>query len=521
MSIAQIPEGTRVPDLLPSGLNPQTVIPMGTILKENTLIPQPLQVVIDTRDPKRKLGVEFAPPGSSIPDGVYLPVGTFIPQPVPVGVILPQHTILPMGSKVPDETSVPYGSIVAEGTQMSEDQIFSGLLDSLGNWWKRFRTSRGYMKHVPLGTVIPSGTVFPVGSIIQRKTNLVYTSASSFELSIPQGTFIPNAEELKNARIIPNTDSPMLKELQDAKGARLPKEVIVSPIDPQQATSNPRVYLPPGTIIPKFSNGDYAVIPAGTVIPLLANGAAATIPENQVFQLTDKEENNVAKGTRVPVGAKIPPGTVIPEGAVIPSDVVLYVPKLADGRHAIIPPYSVIPPGAIFPEGLAEINLNIPYGTSIPKSSTTSITITPDTEVSEDFQLQPSGEVKNVITKGTYIPKTDIPLNIPKGTIITANVPWTVMAPTVASIKDRFVDGNAGLKLFALIHTLLILVSLSIAFHQRDVSGVVLAILLPELYLFNQIQRAARTGESVFLAPYQVWGALLAVFVIFMLLSMR
>jgi len=515
MSIAQIPQGTRVPDLLPPQLNPHTVIPVGTILKETTVIPQPLQVVVDTRDPARKIGVELAPPGSIIPDGVYLPVGTFIPQPVPVGVILPRHTILPMGSKVPDETSIPYGSIVAEGTQISEEQILSGILDSLGNWWKRFRTSRGYMKQIPLGTVIPSGTVFPVGSIIQRKTNFVYTSNASFELSIPQGTVIPNAEELKNT-----IDSAIYKAIQDAKGARLPKEIIICPQDPQQTTSNPRVYLPPGTVIPKFSNGDYAVIPVGTVIPLLANGAAATIPENKVFQLTDREENNVAKGTRVPAGAKIPPGTVIPAGALIPSDVILYVPKLADGRHAIVPPYSVIPPGAIFPEGLAEIDLNIPYGTAIPKSSTKSIHITPDTEVSENFQLQPSGEVKNVVvTKGTYIPKTDMPINIPKGTIITANVPWTVRTPTVASLMDRFFDGNAGLKLFAMIHTLLILVALNIAFQLRDTSGILLAVLLPELYLFTQIRRIAQTGETFLLNAEQIWGALFSVIVIFLLMT--
>lgn len=500
MSIAQIPEGTRVPVLLPPQLDPRTVIPIGTILKEKTLIPQPLEVVVDTRDPNRKIGVQFAPPGSRIPDGVYLPPGTFIPQPVPVGMVLPRHTILPIGSKIPDETSVPYGSIVTEGTEIKEEQILRGVLDTLGNWWKRFRTSRGYLKNIPADTVIPAGTVFPVGSVIRPLTNFVYASSSAFDLSIPEGTVITN--DSRN------------KEINDAKGARLPKEIVIYPMNPQGFMPNPEVYLSPGTVIPKFSNGDYAIIPAGTVIPPLANGAAATIPENKVIQETDKEENNIAKGTRVPAGAKIPPGTIIPEESRIFFDMILYVPKLADGRNALIPANSVIPPGALFPDGLAEINLRIRRGTYIPKTSTKSINITPDTQVSEAFQLQPSGEVKNVIiTKGTYIPKTDIPINIPKGTVITADVPWTVVAQSTPTLTERFVDGDGGLKLFVMIHLLLILIALNIAFQTNDLPGIVFAVVLPELYLFLLVQRGHRT----LLSPSQLWGTLFSVFVIFIL----
>jgi carbonic anhydrase/acetyltransferase-like protein (isoleucine patch superfamily) len=365
------------------------------------------------------------------------------------------------------------------------------------------------IKHIPLGTHIPKDTVFPVQSIIVAGTRIEYTSDNAFELAIPLGTVIYDVKSLDVVK-------PELKGRNSA--ARLPKSLVLThPTNEQVAQA---VYLPPGTVIPKFSNGEYAVIPPGTVIPLLANGAASTIPENAIITRTEKEENFIAANTVVPEGAKIPPGTVIPEGAQIPEGVVLYIPKLEDGRSAVIPPLTHIPVGAIFPEMFADKEINIPYGTTIPKSTTKTIRITPEVEVPENFQLQPSGDVKDIIVqKGTYIPKTDMLLNIPKGTVIPNNVPWTIRQTglqTIQTFKEYLQDTQIPLKLFLAIHFFLMLYALQHVLTtpgiSRSFAHLLVALFFPELYLFILFYQSRKVEQPMTgIGRVQFWAAILLV----------
>lgn len=517
MSIAQIPAGTVVPEMV-SSIDPHTVIPVGTILKEGTLIPEPLNEQIDTRDPKNKTGLHQAPLFSVIPDGVLLPKGTYIPVAVQPGTVFPNRAILPIGSKIPDQTSVPYGSIVAEGTELDESK-FMGVLDKMYGFWKKISSARGILKSIPLGTHIPKDTMFPVQSKIITGTRIVLASTTSFDIAIPHGTVVHNAASLQPFVDEDPQLANWLPALRDARGARLPKNIVVThPTNEQIALS---VYLPPGTIIPKFSDGRYAVIPPGTVIPLLANGAAATIPENTIITRTDKEENNVAANTVVPEGAKIPPGTVIPDGAIIPEGVILFVPTLEDGRPTILPPRTHIPAGAIFPAGLVESELCIAYGTHLPKSTTTNVHITPEVEVPENFQLHPSGDVKEIIIqKGTYIPKTDMVLKIPKGTVIPNNVPWTfgqAGLETFQTLGEYLHDTNLLQNVFFILHLFLIcyavqhhvsLSNLGTRQHPANPANLLLAVLFPELYLFLYVFRQGPHPTVLFWVLFSLFAIL-------------
>ena len=505
MSVAQIPKGTVVPSVLLQKIDPRTVIPTGTILKENTVVSAPLKGEVDTRDPANKKGTEFIPPNSTIPDGVYLPKGTFIPQSVPVGTILPDRTILPRGAKVMDKTSAPYGSIVADGTVIYEKDVLSQW-SQFTDYLSKFVGQRGVMKHIPLGTRIPLDTAFPVGSTIVPGTRIQKTG-ESMEISVPQGTQVLNSEALQalESKLIQKLKgdnliiAPLLAAVRDNKGARLPQKPVI--MNKLSTDSMDTLILLPGVVIPKFSNGDYAVLEGTVSIPLLANGSPSVIPADFVSEtFTTKEENNIAKGTIVPKGCRIPPGTVIPPGSYIPPGTILYLPKRDDSAPNIVPPMTYLPVGTILSEKLGGTELNIPYGTYLPQGQVQGINITPDVVVPENFQLHPSGMVKNVrVEQGTYIPRTDMSINIPQGTSIPKEAPWVVVEREnyLSALRHSLTDASTLTRMFSLIHVFLTVYALSVAFQEyANVLGIAAALLFPEAYLLIMYTRNPRAVVS-------------------------
>lgn len=496
MSIAQIPAGTIL-----SGkdvpYDTPIVIPPQAIVRAGTLIPAPLTTEIDTRDPNNRKGVDKAPQGSTIPDGVFLPVGTFIPQQVPDGTILPQRTILPFGSTIPDKTVVPFGALVAEGTEIKQEQV--GFFGKLWNWARSVVTDVNAHIHVPLGTRIEKGTVFPLGSVIVRGTRLQPTESNQ-SILVPPYTIVYGLEELAK---IPGIASSRMALAQKKNGAALPEEVVVTNVVPERTNE---LVLPEGTVIPKFDDGQYAIILPGTVVPALANGDPSEIPENARIAEQKTEQNRVAQGTVVPAGAKIPPGTIIPPGGVFPDGMILFVPRLNNGNPAYVPPYTHIPVGAQFPESLAGTNMNIPAGTAIP-SHTGKLQIGPEVEVPENFKFTKS-IIENIsVTPGTYIPRTDLPVNIPKGTIITSNTAWqssdqTGTPATFAAKLFTVLRSDKYIKLMAMyIHVLLMLLAYYLASTRRQaqragIGEVLFALLIPELYLAIRIRDVHRTFPS-------------------------
>jgi hypothetical protein len=171
----------------------------------------------------------------------------------------------------------------------------------------------------------------------------------------------------------------------------------------------------------------------------------------------------------------------------------VFLPKRADSAPIIVPPGTHIPVGAIISEKLGGTELNIPVGTYIPESSLSKINITPDMNVPEEFQLHPSGEVKNVrVPKGTYIPKTDLPINIPEGTVIPADAQWVIAE------KESYYNAathnltNARMlgTYFAVIHLFLTVYALTIAFQEyANVLGIAAALVVPEIYLLVMYRR--------------------------------
>lgn len=505
MSVAQIPTGTIVPAVQDNAtaIDPRTVIPVGTILKENTVVSAPLQGTVDTRDPKNKQGLQFVPANSSIPDGVYLPKGTFIPHAVPVGSVLPDRTILPQFSIIPEKTSVPYGSIVVKGTKILESEIF-GVLDQAMSAVYGLMGSRGIMKHIPLGTNIPENAIFPVGSVIPEFTNI--RKAETVTVSIPQGTCIYNADYLEqnvSSSLGPSELKDNMKavvaSLRENKGARLPREPIVrNAIDPLRLQV---LVLPVGVVIPKFSDGKYAKLQGKVTIPLLADGNPSVIPDGFVSETpTEKEENKIAKGTVVPKGCLVPPGTVIPPGAFIPPDTVLYLPKREDNAAIVVPPLSHIPEGTFLSEKFGGTDLNIPEGTYIPESTVSEINIFGAVLVPKEFKLHKKGVVKNVVIPfGTYIPKTDLALNIPVETWIPMNAPWSVQGPESYwhAVRQSLMSAWTLQMFFAVIHLFLTVYAVSVAFEERaNVLGIAAALIAPEFYLLFMYYRNPRLVTS-------------------------
>jgi hypothetical protein len=514
MSIAQIPSGTIVPTPITTLIDRRTVIPVGAILKENTIVSEPLKGEIDFRDPKNKKGVSFVPPNSTIPDGVFLPKGTFIPQAVPVGTILPDRTILPRGSKIQDSTIVPYGSIVADGTLILEKDVSGSTWDQVVAYTRKlFGYQSNTKRHIPMGTYIPLEAVFPVGSVILEGTRI--QKNESVKMSVPQGTRILNNDALlkrvKGSSLFGRlfttqkdyTDKAavILSAVVNNKGARLPEKPIVTTINNYFPDAIEALLLPLGVVIPKFSDGRYATLVGDVCVPLLENGSPSEIPvEFSTDKPTEKEENNIAKGTFVPKGCSIPPGTVIPRGAYFPPDTIVYLPKRADSAPILVPPCTHIPVGAIISEKLSGTDLNIPYGTYIPESSTSKINIVPEMNVPDEFQLHPAGEVKNVhVAKGTYIPKTDLPINIPQGTIIPAEAEWVVADKEsyYNTASNNIVSARMLGVYFGVIHLFLTVYALSIAFQEYgNVLGITAALVVPEIYLLVMYHRNPRAVAS-------------------------
>jgi len=502
MSVAQIPEGTVVPSVLLQRIDRRTVIPTGTILKENTVVSAPLKEEVDTRDSANKKGMKFVPPNSTIPDGVYLPKGTFIPQSVPEGTILPDRTILPRGAKVVDKTSVPYGSIVVDGTVIYEKDVLSQW-SQFTDYLSKLVGQRGVVKHIPLGTRIPLDAAFPVGSTIVQGTRIQKTG--DMEISVPQGTQVLNSDALKalESKLIQKLKeykldiAPVIAAVRDNKGARLPQKPVIRNVRDMIDT----LILLPGVVIPKFPNGDYAVLEGMVSIPLLANGSPSVIPADFVSETsTTKEENNIAKGTIVPKGCRIPPGTVIPPGSYIPPGTILYLPKRDDSAPNIVPPMTYLPVGTILDEKLGGTGLNIPYGTYLPQGQVQDINITSDVIVPEYFELHPSGMVKNVrVEQGTYIPRTDMSINIPQGTVIPKEAQWVIEEREnyLSALRHSLTDAGTLSRMFGLIHLFLTVYALSIAFQEyANVLGIAAALLFPEVYLLVVYARNPRALVS-------------------------
>lgn len=524
MSTAQIPTGTIVPAVQdkPIIIDSRTVIPVGAILKENTIVTAPLEGTVDTRDTNNKKGLQFVPPNSIIPDGVYLPKGTFIPQAVPVGSILPSRAIIPQFSVIPEKTSVPYGSIVVSGTKILEKDIF-GLLDQGRDLFYKLTGSRGLIKHVPLGTVVPEGAAFPANSIIPEFTNL---QGDNVSVTIPLGTRIYNADFLE--RNMPSLGpeelresmKAVLKSVRENNGARLPDQPIVTnAVDPSRLQF---LVLPAGVVVPKFSDGKFAKLQGKVTIPLLQDGNPSEIPDGFVSETpTDKEENKIARGTVVPKGCLVPPGTVIPPGAYIPPDTILFLSKRDDNAPIVVPPLSHIPEGTSLSKSFGGTNLNIPEGTYIPESSAPKIKIVPGLIVPKNFKLNPSGIVQNIrIPMGTYIPKTDLPLNIPDGTIIPADVPWTVQVREsyLQSLKETLVSAETLGLYFAVIHLFLTVYAVSVAFQETaNVLGIAAALIAPEIYLLVMYYRTPRVVAS----DARVVNLLIFILIVILLWSAR
>jgi hypothetical protein len=128
------------------------------------------------------------------------------------------------------------------------------------------------------------------------------------------------------------------------------------------------------------------------------------------------------------------------------------------------------------------------------------------------------------------IPKTDMPINIPKGTLITSNTAWQLESPPAAAPPLSFVARVANVTqkvgyikmMLVYLHVILVLVAFSLAtsLAQPEDSGfsrsfnVLFAVALPEVYLAvhtKEISRKFPLGNSLF--------TLVGLFVLFALMT--